>query len=92
MRTQTTNLRKELKKGSNKIAHAARDFRKELKKGKHKIANAKHNILKTASNAKQQFTEIEEEVVKYAKHNPLKTMGISVLAGVVIAQILHLHK
>jgi hypothetical protein len=38
------------------------------------------------------FSEVQDSVVNYAKENPLKTMGFSLLAGIIIAQLLRSRK
>ncbi len=50
-----------------------------------KITNAAHD-------AREKIVEVEQSVQKYAKAHPWQTMGISVLAGVVVARILNIRK
>jgi len=45
-------------------------------------------ITHAAHDAREKMVEVEKSVQKYAKAHPWKTMGISVLAGVVVARIL----
>lgn len=59
---------------------------------KRKIASAATALSHAARDAKEKFSDVEESVEKYAKTNPWKTMGLSVLAGVIVGQILHLRK
>lgn len=62
------------------------------KANKRKILITKKAITHAAVNAKNMFVDVEENVEKYAKANPWKTMGFSLLAGVIVSQILHLRK
>lgn len=70
-----------------------------LVQGKRQIAKAKVALQDAASDAKEKFldakdklVDVEKNVVSYTKENPIKAMGLSLLAGVVLAQILHLRK
>lgn len=72
--------------------HLKTKLSKMYKRDKQKILRAAKSISSAATDAKEKFTDVEESVEKYAKANPWKTMGFSLLAGVVVAQILHLRK
>ena len=67
-------------------------LRKLYKHDKLKVSNAAKVLSHAAKDAKEKFTDVEESVEKYAKANPWKTMGISLLAGVVVGKIFHHHK
>ena len=38
------------------------------------------------------FSEVQDRIAHYAKENPIKTIGFSLLAGVIIAQLLRSKK
>ena len=38
------------------------------------------------------FAEIQDNVINFAKENPVKTMGLSLLAGAIIAQLFRPRK
>ena len=47
---------------------------------------------KKTEEIKDQLIELQETVIDYVKSNPLKAMGFTLLAGVIIAQIVRPHK
>ena len=59
---------------------------------KRKLVAAATNVKKAAIKAKDKFDDIEENVQKYAKINPWKTMGLTLLAGVVVGRIFNHRK
>jgi hypothetical protein len=70
----------------------SKKLRGDLRKTKRKVVAAKVAFSDVAGDAKQRFVEVEQNVAQYTKHNPLKAMSFSMLAGVIIAQFLHFHK
>ena len=71
----------------------------DLEHGKESLVNAKDAITNAAYDMKDKFidakdklVDVEKNVVSYTKSNPLKAMGLSVVAGMVIAQLLRLRK
>ncbi len=80
-----------------KRAKATKTIRKTHKtlhngNGTHKAIEARDAVLDAVSEARERFGDIEKDTIKYAKQNPIRTMGFSMLAGLVIAQLLHLHR
>ena len=63
-----------------------------LAKTKRKVAKAQVAFKEMAYDAKDKFIVAEKNVATYTKHNPLKAMSFSLLAGLVLAQFLHFHK
>jgi len=64
-------------------------IRKIYTADKKKLKAAGKSITKAAKNAKVKFTEVEETVEDYTKKNPWKTIGMSLLAGVLVGKIMH---
>lgn len=54
--------------------------------------NAEKNINDWVDNIRAQLNHAEEQVVSYAKENPLKALGIAVLTGVAAAHLLRRKK
>lgn len=62
---------------------------RNLKNGKDKL---KRILKKSTENVKVKFKTVPKEIVAYAKKNPIKTMGFSVIAGIIISQLKRFHK
>ena len=58
---------------------------KNLKKGREKISEIGETIS-------DKVAEMQFNTARYVKRNPLKTVGYSVLAGMIIARFLRLRK
>lgn len=69
-----------------------RKVRRIGRNGKHPLIRKTTALLGTAMLAKGRLIGAEKDVVKFAKQNPFRTMGFSLLGGVLIAQLLHLHR
>lgn len=80
------------KSNGRHLGRKLQKIQKILKQDKQKVFKAARVISHAASDAKVKFNDVEESMEKYAKANPWKTMGFSVLAGVVVAKLLHLRK
>jgi|GEM_PF-6335609 len=74
---------------ANGNGHFREKLKRLYKRDKHKVLKAANAISSAATDAKDKLSDVEESVEKYAKANPWKTMGISLLAGVVVAKILN---
>lgn len=59
-----------------------------------KIARTTKAVISgAAQEVKDKISTVPQNMTYYAKRNPLKTMGISLLAGVALAQLLRIrHK
>jgi ElaB/YqjD/DUF883 family membrane-anchored ribosome-binding protein len=84
-------------KGHKTIKHNGHALKTSLKAkmrdmyryDKKKINAATKAITKAAKDAKDKFVDVEETVEDYAKTNPWKTIGMSLLAGVLVGKIMH---
>lgn len=65
---------------------------RDLLAGRRKAIAAKGAMIDIMTDAKEKFGDLEHEAVRYAKQNPLRSMGFSMLAGLVLAQLFHLHR
>jgi ElaB/YqjD/DUF883 family membrane-anchored ribosome-binding protein len=72
--------------------HLRDKIKKLYKRDKHKIVAATKAITDATQEAKERFSDVEKSMEKYAKANPWKTMGFSILAGAIVAKVLHLRK
>lgn len=70
---------------STKLKRGLTQNRKTLKAASKKLTHA-------AYEAKERFNDVEETVEKYAKTNPWKTMGITLVAGVIAGRIIGMLK
>lgn len=57
---------------------------RHLKNGKEKIKRA---LTKGTDEVKQKLKHVPHGMIAYAKKNPLKIVGLSVLAGVILSQL-----
>lgn len=55
--------------------------------GRSKLLKTKKALSRAATDVKDKVIDIEENVFAYAKEHPLKTAGISLVAGAVVARI-----
>ena len=46
-------------------------------------------ITRAAHDAQEKFVEVEQNVEKYAKAHPWRTMGLSVITGMLVGRILN---
>lgn len=46
-------------------------------------------ITESATTLKDKLEHLQTAIISYAKENPVKTIGISLLAGAIVAQIFH---
>jgi ElaB/YqjD/DUF883 family membrane-anchored ribosome-binding protein len=51
-----------------------------------------HKNSKIAQEVEEQLTEMRTSVVNYVKKNPFKAIGMSLLAGAIVAQLLRKNK
>lgn len=70
----------------------ATKIKRTYKADKHTLQLAAKKLTKTATNAKKKAIEIEDTVEDYAIHHPWKTMGMSLLAGVIVGKIINFRK
>lgn len=65
-----------------------------MKKLHHKLKNGKEKIKrkfkKSTETVKAKLNHAPKDVISFAKKNPLKTLGLSVLAGVIISRLTRL--
>lgn len=71
-----------------RIGHLKTKYKNGLAKKRLALKSATKKLTNAASDAKERFTEVEETVQKYAKAHPWKTMGMTLLAGVVVGQLM----
>jgi hypothetical protein len=57
-----------------------------------KVKNKAHTSEETIEEIKETLLHAQETAVDYVKKNPLKAMGMTLLAGVVLAQIMRSRK
>lgn len=88
----TTKRTTKRKNGHATNEHLATKFKNGLKSNRKTLKAATRKLTHAASEAKERFTEVEDTVQKYAKANPWKTMGMTLLAGVVVGQIFGMRK
>lgn len=62
---------------------------KNWKNGKEKI---KKILTKTRGNVKVKVIDFQHHIAAYVRKNPMKSLGISLLAGALISQIRRLRK
>lgn len=83
--------------GSQHNGHAKDvDLREDILRVKEALAQTANDVREKAEelfhrsvqDAKEKSNDIEENVVAYVKEHPLKTIGYSVLAGVILAKLL----
>ncbi|MBA3661819.1 MAG: hypothetical protein H0W64_08835 [Gammaproteobacteria bacterium] len=74
-------------------------LQKKLRNGKTKLARTSRVITRAAKDVKERFgdvkdrfIDVETNVVAYAKQHPVKTVGLSLLAGALIARAVRLLK
>lgn len=56
------------------------------------IKQVKEMLSDTTHDFEAKLNEVRDEVVNYTKKNPLKTIGFSLLAGVILSQIFRSRK
>lgn len=61
-------------------------------RNKGKIARTKNAISGAAKDVKQTISHVPHTMTVYAKRNPIKTVGLSLLAGVALAQLLRIRQ
>lgn len=66
-----------------------RKIHRNLKNGKEKI---KRVFTRTTGEFKGKFKGMQHGIIAYARKNPLKTVGLSVLAGVLISNLRRLRR
>lgn len=54
-----------------------------------KLSNASSTLSHAAKEARERFSDVEETLEDYVKANPWKAIGITLLAGVIVGEILH---
>lgn len=54
--------------------------------------NNEENIIASPEEIRDKLTEMQDTIVSYAKENPLKVMGFSLLAGALLAQVFRVRK
>lgn len=71
-------------------------MKKKIKKAEELIENTYSDsaevICAKANEMKDKLIDVQETVSTYAKDNPIKTIGFSLLAGAIVAQIFRSRK
>lgn len=66
-------------------------IRKTIRKGKGKILHTKRILSNAASDIKAKMRKAPRQMKNYVKHNPYKTAGLTVLAGILLSQLMRLR-
>jgi ElaB/YqjD/DUF883 family membrane-anchored ribosome-binding protein len=67
--------------------HLRNKLKKIYTRNNQRLANASAALSTAATDAKDRVLDAEQTIKKYTKTNPWKAIGMSVLAGVIVAQI-----